>query len=356
MPVFAQSPAAEKPYTPLPIPGPPDYSAWTKLIGDKLNAGAVGYAWCVYKDGKKVAGGAYGWARAPWETEDASRPMTIDSRTGIASVSKTITAAALMKLWEEGKFNLDEPFWPYLKRVIPTATPEAKKVTFRQLLTHRSGLNATARPRGRSHEALIGGVSDLMNQPADFPADSQQKYNNGNFHVVRLLVEEISGEPYSEFVQKNIFDPMDIYRITNKADDQPPTLCYEKGNFTKTGRYFPGDYSQVAGPDGWFASARDIARYIDALSQGKALKKETIQKMWQEGLGWFSHNLSKYGTYYNHNGQWNTNAEGGVILNAGHFSDGSSAAIIITCRGYNTRGVLVGAFDAGFAKYETATK
>lgn len=315
-----------------------------------MNAGTIGYAWCVYKDGQKVAGGAHGWARAPWEPNDPSWPMTIDCRTQLASVSKTICACGMMKLWEDGKFDLDEPFWPYLKKVVPTATPEVKKITFRQLLTHRSGINRGFRPRGGSYESLINAINQIANAPLDFPTGSKQKYDNGNFLVLRLLIEEISGEPFTEYIQKNIFDPIGIYNITCWANERHPTMYYIKDNFETPGGCWTRDNSPTAGPDSWLASARDLARYVDGINRGMALKKETVNKMWTEGLGWWPHR-GKYGINYHHNGLWNTNRDGGVVTGAIAFADGTSATLLINCKGYDTIGLLIRAYERGFAHY-----
>lgn len=303
----------------------------------------------MYKDGKKAAGGAYGWARIPKEPNDPAWPMTIDCRTELASVSKTITACGLMKLWEEGKFDLDKPFWPHLKRIVPTATPEVKKITFRQLLTHKSGIHRGPYPRGTKYDALVSSVNECLNSELDFPTGSQQKYDNMNFLVLRLLIDEIAGEPYTEFVQKSIFNPIGIYNITCWGNERHPTMYYEQGNKTKPGGCWTQDYSNVAGPDCWLASARDLARYVDGVGRGVALKKETVKKMWTESLGWWPYK-GKYGTYYQHGGLWNTTREGGVVTGAVAFADGTSATILINCKGYDTVGLLVRAYELGLAK------
>ena len=83
-----------------------------------------GYAFEVLHKGKVVAKGAEGWARAPWEPDHPSVKWTLDKPMGVASVSKTITAVALLKLWEETdqKFSLDEAFWPHIKAICPEAS------------------------------------------------------------------------------------------------------------------------------------------------------------------------------------------------------------------------------------------
>ena len=123
----------------VPSMGPFNAEKFESIIRQTM-AGklAGGYACLAIDHGKTVASFAEGWARAPWEKTDRKVKWTIDTRMSIASVSKTVTAVALLKLWEESQgsgrpFSLDEPFWTHINRMVPDADPEVKTITIRQI-------------------------------------------------------------------------------------------------------------------------------------------------------------------------------------------------------------------------------
>jgi hypothetical protein len=177
-------------------PGKPNFVKWSELIHRAYDGKiAGGYAVQVFHHGKLVAEGAEGWARLPSEPQDPSVKWTRDTIMGIASVSKTVSAVALLKLWEETghKFSLDAPFWPYIKRVCPTASAEVKRVTIRQVLTHRSGfpkMDDALTPRD---------LEKLLNRPLAHPPGTFPEYQNNNYYIVHLLIEEIGHVPYLSF-------------------------------------------------------------------------------------------------------------------------------------------------------------
>ena len=102
--------------------------------------GAVGFSYAIVRSGQLVKSGAQGWARAPWEAKQPNIALTATKRMTVASISKPITAVAVMKLVEQKKLSLDDKFYLLIKDKFPKAGKGVENVTIRQLLTHKSGL------------------------------------------------------------------------------------------------------------------------------------------------------------------------------------------------------------------------
>ncbi len=162
----------------------------------------------VVTDGKLQFAKAYGKQRS-----DAS-PPTVTAAYPIASVSKQITAAAILLLAEEGKLSLDDKVSKYL----PDLT-DADKITIRQLLSHTSGYRDfwpqnyafAAMEKPAKPQEILDRWAKL---PLDFPPGSQWQYSNTGFVAAGLIVEKVSGEPFMRFLQTRIFTPLHM-----KVDD-----------------------------------------------------------------------------------------------------------------------------------------
>jgi len=117
--------------------------SWYCEIGNVLDNYAVGYSWIVMKDGIIIDSLSNGYARAPWESQWQAVPMTTQTKMNTASVSKTISAVALLNLLEQDLSQLDNPFWPYIMNHPQITTNPAagiQSITLRQLLQMSAGL------------------------------------------------------------------------------------------------------------------------------------------------------------------------------------------------------------------------
>ena len=111
-----------------------------EIIIEKFNKYApVGLAVGVVRDGQLVYARGFGMANIKKKLE-----VTPDTVFRIGSISKTFTTIGLMQLWEQGKFDLDDPVNPYLKTYkVLHSDPHAPPITFRHMLTHTSGIGET---------------------------------------------------------------------------------------------------------------------------------------------------------------------------------------------------------------------
>ncbi len=209
------------------------------------------------------------------------KPITADTVFRIGSISKTFTAIAVMQLWEQGHFQLDDPVNEYLKayQIIP-AGPDAPAITFRHLLTHTGGIGE------------LRGFADVLNPviglgvPADQPippldeyyADglraevapgTKWSYANHAFATLGQLVEDISGEPFHDYMRRHVFDPLGMdrsdYQRSERVRDQLAVgYNWKRGTFTPV-----KDMEIVIGAAGSiFASINQMAQYVAALLNG----------------------------------------------------------------------------------------
>ena len=162
----------------------------------------------IVKDNRILFQKGYGHA------DDLGRKPVIPDETifRAASVSKLITATAVMQLVENGKINLDADVNSYFKR-FQIANPYSSPVTVRHLLTHTSGIdeplvgNAVANP----NELIPLGDYFVKHQPrVTRPPGQQIIYSNFGMALAGYLVEVVSGVPFDEYVEQNIFKPLDM--------------------------------------------------------------------------------------------------------------------------------------------------
>ena len=221
---------------------------------------------------------------------DASSLAPVTERTvfPMMSVTKTVTAVAVLQLWERGLFELDDPVDRYLKSVeIRLQDEETVPVTIRRLLTHTHGIKNEGRryivpaqqPRPTAREFYSGGVL------AAGRAGDPWRYGQEGYSLLGLLVEELSGEPFRDYVVGHIFDALGM----SDSDFQGgPRL----GTDTALGyeRDLPGVYAFLASP--WamivlsmgagYSTLRDLGRYVAALSgrmPPEVLKPDTFAAM-----------------------------------------------------------------------------
>jgi len=284
---------------------------------------AGGYACEVIDRGKVVVSHAEGWARAPWESVSPSVAWTIDKPIEIASVSKTITAAALLKLWEESAstshpFSLDDPFWPYIRRIFPTASIDVKTITIRQVLMHRSGFGHDVGNNPTELRQLL--TLQLAHQPGTF-----FKYENINYFIIRLLIEQIGRVDYPDYVKTHVLAPMGIMDMETHSEDREPTCCYGKPGTQESGDEGAVDSSSWVGPGGWYASAADLGKFLEGLRQFSVLTPATTAMMFKDNLGWDSGDpWTKGGLHIGPN-------EGRNHTAIAYFPDGMEAVLLVNC-------------------------
>ena len=180
------------------------FSAW--LEGQIAYRGLPGIAVGVVADQELVWTAGFGYA----DTK-AKRPMTASTKFRMASHSKLFTATAIMQLREQGKIRLDDPVSKYLPwfQVKPAGDDDGP-ITIEQLLNHASGL---PREAGAHWTTLEFPTADevrklITERQAAFAPQVQWKYSNLAYTIAGMVVEQVSGERWADYVERHIFQPL----------------------------------------------------------------------------------------------------------------------------------------------------
>ena len=201
-----------------------------------------------------------------------SKPAPQETRTAVScvgSVSKTYSAAAIMQLSDQGKLDIDQPITEYLPD-FRMKDPRYKDITVRMLMNHRSGIMGTTagnfmllNDRDRStHDFLLPSMRTqrLKADPDDFGA-----YCNDGFTLLELIVEAVSGESYTDYVQHHISKPLGLQTTGTPWDLFQNEAQVE--TFMGSVRFAP-DYCMTIGSGGMLATAPDVCRFGSAFFMG----------------------------------------------------------------------------------------
>ncbi|MFI1181515.1 serine hydrolase domain-containing protein [Streptomyces sp. NPDC020799] len=143
--------------------------------------------------------------------EVAGRAPGADTQYRIGSITKSLVAVLVMRLYEEGRVDLDAPLATYLD------TPEAGEATVAQLLAHTSGLAAEARGPWweRTDGALRPELADIFGErPQRHPAGRTYHYSNPGYALLGALVERLRGKPWGEVLRREVLVPLGMDRTT----------------------------------------------------------------------------------------------------------------------------------------------
>lgn len=209
---------------------------------------------------------------------------TMNSKFQLASLSKTFTALAIMKLVQEGKMGLDNTIQDFYPDFPYTG------VTLRSLLSHRSGLpyyqyEFDRRVRKEKIYPRNQQVMQWFTEAVPTPRvlnlpDHYFAYNNTNYAILGAIIEKVSGQPFAQYMEENIFRPagmLDTFAGTSASPllDQNRTYGYQNGR--KLEKDF---YDDIMGDKGIYSTAPDLLKYYYMLKSGKIVSKENLREMY----------------------------------------------------------------------------
>lgn len=264
-----------------------DFTAYVDAVRKQFDVPGIAVA--IVKDGQVVLEQGYG-------VRELGKPEPVDARTrfAIASNTKAFTAAALQMLAEEGKLNMDDrviDHLPWFQMSDPYVTREMR---IRDLLAHRSGLGLGAGdllywpPTSYSTKEVVQHLRDV---PLATSFRSAYAYDNILFAVATLVIEQVSGQSYADFISQRIFKPVgmgeSLVDMTQLKPGMDVAMGHAKFNFTELKPVPPMAWSNNSGAGGIYASVHDMAKWMNVqlaggkLPDGKALFSEDSQKqMW----------------------------------------------------------------------------
>jgi CubicO group peptidase (beta-lactamase class C family) len=216
-----------------------------------------------------VSGDDLVWAEGFGHADiNADRHMETDTRFRMASHSKLFTATAIMQLREQGKIRLDDPVADYLPWfTFQGAAPDDPRITIEQLLTHSSGLPREAGSHWTDFAfPTADEVRSLMpDRQAPFSPEVRWKYSNLAYTIAGMVVEEVSGLGWADYLQQNIFDPLGMH--ASSVDRPDPMMATGYGRRMPDGsrQVFPFvDARGMAAATGRTSTVEDMARFVSA--------------------------------------------------------------------------------------------
>jgi CubicO group peptidase (beta-lactamase class C family) len=222
------------------------------------------------RNGKMVWSKGYGQA-------DAARglPVTADTVFQMGSISKPVTAWGVMRLAEQGRIDLDVPVETYLSRWHLPASPfDSDGVTVRRLLSHSAGLSAQdyspllTRPLPSLEESLAGesgGVNARSGRDdvrIAMEPGQQFNYSSGGFTILQLVIEEVTGEDFSVYMQREVLDPLGMSSSTFqwRAEMRASTAL----GYDDAVQPLPTSLLTERAAGGLYSTATDVARFMAA--------------------------------------------------------------------------------------------
>ena len=328
---------------------------------------AAGASVAVGKDGRIVYARAYGVADVA-----TGEPMRIEDRFRIASISKMLAGVTVQRLAALGKLQLDQPVWPLLDGVVPlpaNADLRYRQITIRQLMGHTTGIPATPDPFFDDAAEVLAsfGPAGPMSceaaaawtvaRPLTWNPGSTYSYANVNFCLLGLVIQQITGRPWSdverELVQlpRGALDmslgstyrhgPTDVAHVTPALND-------------KGGGWF---MESIGAAGAWLGTPLDAVKIIDGLDPSKPgahlLTSAQLAAMRArpavdrgDDSSWYGLSLISFrqGAIYGHTGA----LEGSRTMVI-HDTDGLSWSIMLNAKITDHAAVLLAVMDAALA-------
>ena len=193
------------------------------IEGERRVLGIPGLAACIVKAGQVVWSKGYGWA-------DIEKRVPMDpvlTLQNIGSISKTVVATAVMQLWERGKFQLDDDVSERLPFAVRSPSHPDTPITYRQLLTHRSGIADSLAYRSsyacgdprlpleawiKAYFTPDGRYYQKKDNFHPWKPGEKRDYSNIGFGLLGYLVERVCGVPLPQYTKKNVFEPLEMKR------------------------------------------------------------------------------------------------------------------------------------------------
>jgi CubicO group peptidase (beta-lactamase class C family) len=299
---------ADDPKIPATGPTDPKFAPFDTLMTDFLgkNPKVPGAAVAVARHGRIVYSRGFGYA-------DGMTKVEPDSKFRIASISKPITAVAILRLVEQKKLKLDDLVFDVLELTEPKKgfDPRWRAITIRHLLQHTGGWD-----RDKSFDAMF--INDkvckrfdipspamqndilryMLEQKLDFDPGSRFAYSNLGYSILGRVIEKLTGGPYEDFVRREVLLPVgaQVTRLghTPYEDRLLDEVHYESGR-AKTGSILAANFGEkvdwpyggwclelMDSHGGWVSTAPDLVRFASAFddpAKCKLLTAASIEAM-----------------------------------------------------------------------------
>ncbi|MEW6194270.1 MAG: serine hydrolase [Bacteroidota bacterium] len=370
-----------------------------KMERDKV----PGLAICLVKDNKIVWAKGYGWANT-----EKKIPMTMSSVLGVASISKLVTATAIMQLYEQGLIDIHGSINKYLPFKIQHPDFPGHDLTIEQILNHTASIS-NGPSLWRTFNCLENKMSleewtkgyfipggKYFNSEGNFerfkPGDGFQ-YSNAGYGLLSYLVEHVSGKNFNDFCQDNIFEPLGMtntsFNVTELNENDFATMYsygygwdlekdliekdIDRGKIIQSDYFFPlcNYTSPTFAAGGLYTSAEQLSKFLISIMNGgifnghQILSKESIKRMFSQdvpssflppqfaayGLGGYAMKLSNGEPVWGHTG-----ADPGLSTFMLFNPEINLGTIVLANRFVDIRDLIEWLFAEGFAEFNENPK
>jgi CubicO group peptidase (beta-lactamase class C family) len=214
-------------------------------------------------DGQLLLSGANGYSEIATSTK-----ATPQSLFRIASMSKSITAMAILALRKEGKLRLDDPAFMYIPELksMPLLTKDAPAITVRHLLTHAAGFPEDNPWGDRQLDSKDEELIALIKKGISFSnvPGVTYEYSNLGFAMLGKIISNVSGKPYQQYIDEVIFKPLGMNNTIWEYSKAPKTLLahgyrYEDNIWKEEELLHDGTYGAMGG---LITSIEDFSKYV----------------------------------------------------------------------------------------------
>jgi CubicO group peptidase (beta-lactamase class C family) len=312
VPLCAQAPAL------VEAPAPTRYApaiefARTLVQAMMEESGTPGMSVAVGIDGEIVWSEGFGFA----DVEDRA-PVWEETKFRIGSVSKSMTAAAVGLLYEQGLLDLDAP----VQRYVPSFPEKRWPITTRLVAGHLAGVrhyrDDEAETLSKRYNTVLEGLEIFQDDTLLFEPGTRYEYSSYGWNLISAVVEGASGESFLAYMQEHVFEPLGMHHtVADHTDSIIPhrTRFYER---TEDGHvlnapYVDNSYKWAGG--GFLSTPEDLVRFGTAHLGDELLKRETIEMLWTS-------QRTNDGAETNYGIGWRVDRDGGRVSQA-HHSGGS---------------------------------
>jgi CubicO group peptidase (beta-lactamase class C family) len=274
-----------------------------RIFATYAGAGSPGAALIVIRDGAPVLTRTWGMAQV-------ESKISVDATTNfrLASLTKQFTATAVLMLMEQGELHLDDS----LRKYFPELPEFANAITIRHLLQHTSGIQdyeplAQVRFPEQVHDS---DVLQLLSVTDDtyFPPGSHFSYSNSGYAMLALLVEKLSRKSFADFLQNNIFGPLEMHNTVAFQEGISEVRHRALGYTVNEDGVSYSDqsaFSAVLGDGGIYSSLNDLYKWDQSLYDNKLLSAATKELAWTPGInhygfGWWIDTLDGAKRYHHY--------------------------------------------------------
>ncbi len=241
-----------------------------------------GAAVAIIQDGDIVYHQSYGMAEM-----ESKRPVQSNTNFRLASVTKQFTATAILLLEEKGLIDLN---WT-LDQVFEDFPEYGQNIQIHHLLNHTSGIwdyEDFVSDSALVNPVMDQGVLEIIQNTDQtyFPAGEQFRYSNTAYAFLALMVEKYSGQDFPEFLEENIFKPLDMKATVAHIKNQNTVPERAYGYTKENGQWIRKDQSStsaVLGDGGIYSNVLDLFKWDQALYKGTILPMSTIEKTFTNG-------------------------------------------------------------------------